>query len=99
MTNPVFATGDTVRVKALFPPGHVRTPFYCRGNRGRVERVIGPYPNPEQLAYGERAPDALVLYRVTFPQGELWDDYEGDSSDVLELELYETWLEQDEDIA
>ena len=97
MSSPSFANGDAVRVKALFPPGHVRTPFYCRGKRGTVERVIGPYHNPEELAYGERNPNALVLYRVKFAQAELWENYEGDDADVLELELYESWLELDED--
>ena len=48
---PRFKTGDRVRVLAMFPPGHVRTPWYIRGKQGVVERFCGAYPNPEELAY------------------------------------------------
>ena len=34
-------------------PGHVRTPWYCRGKTGEVERICGRFRNPEQLAYGD----------------------------------------------
>lgn len=93
MINAAFAVGAKVRVKAFYPPGHVRTPYYCRGKLGTIERVLGPYHNPEQLAYGDPDPDALVLYRVRFSQHELWDNYPGGTADGLELELYEPWLE------
>lgn len=87
-----FAPGQAVRVKEHFPPGHLRTPFYCRGKHGTVERVCGEFQNPELLAYGhESAP--IVLYRVRFVQAELWDDYDGESIDRVEIELYEHWLE------
>jgi len=32
-----------IRVRAMFPPGHVRTPFYLRGKTGYVERALGPF--------------------------------------------------------
>ncbi len=47
-----FAIGDRVRVKALYPPGHVRTPVYIRGKQGVITAQHGHFPNPEQLAYG-----------------------------------------------
>ena len=93
MNNAVFTVGQHVRVKSLYPPGHVRTPYYCRGKLGTIERVLGPYHNPEQLAYGDQDPAALVLYRVRFSQPELWEHYQGSNADTLELELYEPWLE------
>src|SRR5262249_34825572 len=47
-----FKSGEQVRVRAAFPPGHVRTPFYIRGKSGVVERVLDAFPNPEELAFG-----------------------------------------------
>lgn len=88
-----YEVGQKVRIATRFPPGHVRTPYYCRGKVGTVERVLGPFHDPEQLAYAAHAPRSLVLYRVRFSQADLWPDYEGAGTDVLELEIYESWLE------
>jgi len=88
-----FDVGDRVRVKAAFPPGHRRTPHYIRGKRGVVERVCGAFPNPEELAYNFSGEPKRVLYRVRFKQQEIWPDYGGPEKDLLELELYEHWLE------
>ena len=46
-----FRPGDRVRVRAAHPPGHIRTPYYCRGHVGVVERLCGAFANPEELAY------------------------------------------------
>ena len=89
---PRFAPGDRVRVRPRFPPGHVRTPWYCRGKSGKVERVCGSFPNPEQLAYGKRDAEDQVLYRVSFPSRALWPDYQGGGGDRVEIEIYEHWL-------
>ena len=35
-----FRPGDRVRVRAAYPPGHVRTPYYCRGHVGVIERLL-----------------------------------------------------------
>ena len=83
--------GERVRVRRMAPPGHVRTPFYLRGLTGEVERVLGPFPNPEELAYGRRS-DPLPLYRVRFRMGDVWDDAEA-PDDTLEAEIYAHWLE------
>jgi nitrile hydratase len=88
-----FDVGDRVRVKAAFPPGHRRTPHYIRGKRGVVERVCGAFPNPEELAYSFSGEPKRILYRVRFKQQEIWPDYGGPEKDLLELELYEHWLE------
>lgn len=86
-----FAPGSRVRVKRMMPPGHVRTPAYLRGHSGQVERVLGPFPNPESLAYGLPA-RSHALYRVRFDLGDLWGT---DSRDTLEAEIYAHWLEAD----
>ncbi len=88
---PVLEPGTPVRVRAMMPPGHVRTPAYLRGRTGTVERVLGPFGNPEQLAYGHAA-DRLALYRVRFRLADLWEDAQA-SGDTLDAEIYAHWLE------
>ena len=91
--NARYAVGDQVSVRAAFPPGHVRTPFFVRGKTGRVTEVLGPYRNPEELAYGRSGEPALPLYRVIFETSDLWDDYQGVSRDTTVVDIYEHWLE------
>lgn len=91
--SPRFGPGDRVRVRYAEPPGHLRTPFYVRGHTGVVERVCGAFPVPEELAYNRPGTPAAPLYRVRFGQCELWPDYRGPASDVVEVEIYEHWLE------
>ena len=92
---PRFREGERVRVRALFPPGHVRTPHFTRGRRGKVVGIVGAFRNPEELAYGRRAGPEVYLYRVRFAQRELWPDYGGPEGDTLVADLYEHWLEPD----
>ena len=54
---------NRVRVKPLAAPGHVRTPFYLRGRTGVIERELGVFGNPEQLAYGLPADRKTALPR------------------------------------
>ena len=88
-----FSIGETVKVRAAFPPGHVRTPFFVRGKTGRVTEILGPYRNPEELAYGRSGEPALPLYRVIFETADLWDDYQGAARDTTVVDVYENWLE------
>jgi len=81
-----------VRVKPLMPPGHVRTPHYLRGKTGTIERSLGAFPNPEDLAYGHKA-KALPLHRVRFTMAEVWGEAVENPSDTLDAEIYEHWLE------
>ena len=94
MSMPVLAVGETVTVRAAFPPGHTRAPTYIRGRRGIVDRIIGAYPNPEELAYGRSGGPALPLYRVRFRQRDLWTDYAGGTDDTIIVDVYENWLER-----
>jgi nitrile hydratase len=88
----VIAPGQPVRVRRVFPPGHVRTPAYLRGRRGVIERALGSSPNPEQLAYGLPAEDR-PLYRVRFTMAEIWGAGAERPEDTLEAEIYGHWLE------
>ena len=88
-----FKPGDRVKVLKAYPLGHVRTPFYIRGHTGTIERVCGAFPNPEELAQMRDGLPALPLYRVRFVQKEVWPDYRGSAKDVLEVEIFQHWLE------
>ena len=90
---PRFAAGDKVRVLRRFPLGHIRTPRYAMGHVGSICRVVGAFPNPEELAYARDGLPLTMLYRVRFRQADLWADYGGEPGDTVEIELYEHWLE------
>jgi nitrile hydratase len=81
-------------VLKAYPPGHIRTPYYIRGCVGEIERICGVFPNPEELAQMRSGHPAQPLYRVRFQQKEVWPDYAGPSSDVLEVEIFQHWLER-----
>jgi hypothetical protein len=89
-----FDPGTRVRVKADWPetrgPCHIRTPYYVRGETGIVERHLGDFANPEELAFARPAP-RLPLYHVRFDQPALWR--QGHRGDEVVLELFEHWLE------
>lgn len=84
---------ERVRVKPLTPPGHVRAPWYLRGKEGVIERPLGTFANPEQLAYGLPAGNK-PLYRVRFTMAEVWGDRAETPDDTLDAELYGHWLER-----
>jgi nitrile hydratase len=84
---------ERVRVKALTPPGHVRAPWYLRGKQGMIERSLGAFRNPEQLAYGLTA-EEKPLYRVRFVMRDIWGEAAENPDDTLDAELYAHWLEQ-----
>ena len=93
---PRFHTGDRVTVHEAYPIGHVRTPYYIRGKHGVIERLCGAFPNPEELAYARPGRPAQPLYRVRFLQRDVWPDYAGQPLDVVEVEIYQHWLEAEE---
>ena len=87
-----FLPGDKVLVHNIHPPGHVRTPYYIRGKSGYIERVLGRFANPEELAYGRDGLPKKPLYNVRFFQTSVWVDYLGAESDTIDVEIYEHWL-------
>ena len=96
---PRFEPGDRVRVLSEERPGHVRTPGYVRGKAGRVEAVLGEFRNPESLAYGDSGLPQRPLYKVSFRQLDLWEGYPGPAEDELYMDIYEQWLEREEETA
>ncbi len=88
-----FQPGDTVTVRVDDPGGHFRTPIYIQGHRGRISALCGVFPNPESLAFGGSGQPAQPLYRVEFPQAEVWPDYSGPETDKIYVDIYQHWLE------
>jgi hypothetical protein len=88
-----FTPGARVVVRRAWPPGHVRTPAYIRGHVGVVERSLGRFPYPQELAFRRSGLPAPMLYRVRFRQAEIWPDYAGAPGDTIEIEIYRPWLE------
>lgn len=88
-----FRPGETVAVRAAYPPGHIRTPYYVRGKRGVIERICGEFANPEELAFGRDGLPKRPLYRVRFRQRRVWPDYAGAAEDTVDVEIFEHWLE------
>jgi hypothetical protein len=89
----LFKPGDRVRVRKAYPLGHIRTPYYIRGHSGVVERICGTFGNPEELAQQRNGEPKQPLYRVRFRQKEVWPEYKGNPEDVLEVEIFQHWLE------
>ena len=94
MVEARFKPGERVKVLKAFPPGHIRTPYYIRGQVGEIERICGAFPNPEELAQMRSGLPAQPLYRVRFRQKDVWPDYSGNPADVLEVEIFQHWLEK-----
>lgn len=93
-----FAPGEKVRVRDAWPEAkgekvHIRTPHFLRGRVGRVERFIGAFANPEDLAFGKPGLPKIGLYMVAFERGDLFPGtVEG--RETLTADLYDIWLEK-----
>eukprot|EP00416_Gambierdiscus_australes_P018394 CAMPEP_0171080898 /NCGR_PEP_ID=MMETSP0766_2-20121228/16161_1 /TAXON_ID=439317 /ORGANISM="Gambierdiscus australes, Strain CAWD 149" /LENGTH=444 /DNA_ID=CAMNT_0011538175 /DNA_START=1 /DNA_END=1335 /DNA_ORIENTATION=+ len=95
---PLFSVGDHVRVRAentktRWRKPHVRTPGYIFGCEGVVERICGEFADPMLCCFGNSG-IKQPLYRVRFSQRQLWPEYAGDPDDTVDIEIYQTWLEQ-----
>jgi nitrile hydratase len=90
---PLYRPGDRIRVRKAYPLGHIRTPYYIRGHSGVVERICGAFPNPEELAQQRDGLPAQPLYRVRFRQKDVWPVYRGSAKDVIEIEIFQHWIE------
>ena len=88
-----FQVGERVRVAERAHEGHHRTPGYVKGSRGRVERVLGSFRNPETRAYGSDGLPEQMLYQVAFDQGELWPGSKRHPRDIACVDIFEHWLE------
>lgn len=92
MPEPKFTQGQRVCIADRTPPVHHRVPSYVKGHVGVIERVCGVHGMPEKFIRGDGKP-AQRIYRVRIPQAELWNAYDGTERDLLEIEIFEHWLE------
>ncbi len=92
-TPPRFSVDQRVRIADRTPPVHHRVPHYAKGRVGTIERICGMHGQPELLIRGDGKP-FTHLYRVRLAQRDLWPAYSGAADDVLELEVFEHWLEE-----
>ena len=92
---PAFSPGDKARILARSPIGHYRVPTYMRGKLCTVEKIIEPAAvDNEEEAFGRNSGSKRHYYRVAVPMSELWPEYNGQATDGLRIEIYETWLER-----
>lgn len=94
-----YAVGDRVRVRAVETGGHYRTPYYLRGKRGIVTRILGEFRNPEELAYHRPGLPPLPLYQVDFPFDEVWDQARERGRVKIAADIFHHWLEPDSESA
>ena len=92
-----FHPGDSVRVCVGSSPGHFRTPEYIQGKVGVIEATHAAYRNPETLAYGGDGLPKQFLYLVRFDQTDIWAGYDSSPRDILLIDIYEHWLEENDE--
>jgi nitrile hydratase len=90
-TEPRYAVGDEVGVRAWHPPGHTRAPRYVQGKRGTVVRFDGAHDFDDIAAHGGGSVTD-PLYSVRFTSRELWGEA-GADGDVMHVDLFERYLE------
>ena len=90
-TEPRYAVGDEVRVRAWHPRGHTRAPRYVQGKRGTVVRFDGAHDFDDIAAHGGGSV-ADPLYSVRFTSRELWGEAAADG-EVMHVDLFERYLE------
>mmetsp|Transcript_136046 Transcript_136046/g.322396 ORF Transcript_136046/g.322396 Transcript_136046/m.322396 type:complete len:461 (-) Transcript_136046:220-1602(-) len=94
-----FSPGDVVRVRhashaTRWRRPHLRTPGFIHGVCGTVDRYVGSFDNPEQLAFGGRSWSKSPLYIVRFDAGSIQDFDAGErGKDQVTVDIYQSWLE------
>ena len=92
MSEPQFVVGEQVRIADRISSVHHRVPAYAKGKVGVVERICGMHGQPENFIRGDGSP-LTRLYRISLTQADLWPGYRGVSTDRLDIEIFEHWLE------
>ena len=90
-TRERFKTGDRVRVRNDYVPGHVRLPGYIRGRTGTVISESPAYPFPDAHAHALESQDEPT-YDVRFRSEDLWPN----SSDtaLIHVGVFQSYLER-----
>lgn len=85
-----YSLGDKVRTVTNVTSGHTRLPGYARDRKGVVVAHHGAHIYPDDMAVNEKR--HVHLYTIEFSLAELWPEG-SDTSDILTLDLWETYLE------
>lgn len=86
-----FKSGDRVRVRDEYVPGHVRMPGYIRGKVGVVVGESPAYPFPDAHGHGIAAEDEPT-YDVRFRSDDLWP---GDAESALvHVGVFQSYLQR-----
>ena len=88
----LFAVGDRVRAKTIYPATHTRLPQYVRGHAGIIDRVLGCHVFPDSNASGH-GENPQWLYTVSFDGLELWGE-ESDPNLRVSVDAWEPYLER-----
>lgn len=88
---PVYAVGDSVRVRLDASTTHTRRAGYVRGHVGEVVAAHGAYVYPDANAVGE-GENPQHLYTLRFTAAELWGDEPGSANTVVYIDLWEPYL-------
>jgi nitrile hydratase len=91
-SQPAFAPGDSVRIRNLQGPSHIRLPSYARDKQGVIEAVHGYHVFPDTSAQGDRD-TAHWLYAVRFPARALFGSSAGETDEVC-VDLWEPYLDR-----
>ncbi|MEO1592981.1 MAG: SH3-like domain-containing protein [Cyanobacteria bacterium J06632_22] len=91
---PQYHVGDSVQVTTELKPGHIRTPVYLLGKKGKIINCQGHFLSPEDLAHFKPQVTQLPLYLVEFTLAEVWQTAcpPQSAEDKIRAEIYEPWL-------
>ena len=88
-----FAVGDRVRIHDRATPLHHRTPHYVKGSVGTIVFRCGDEGRPESLGHDGDGTPTVTVYRVRVALSDLWPNAPMNTRDVLEVEVYDHWLD------
>lgn len=91
---PKFAVGEAVVVRDLPALLYTRTPEYVRGATGVIAEVTYESPAPEDETWDRTDAVPEWFYIVRFNLSELFYGYTGTTTDTLQTEIPERWLEK-----
>ena len=90
---PKFQVGDPVMVRELPALFYTRTPEYVRGATGEIAKVSYESPAAEDESWDRLDAPPEWFYIVRFNLSELWYGYTGTTTDTLQTEIPERWLQ------
>lgn len=91
-----FKSGDRVRVRSDYVPGHMRMPGYIRGKTGVVVSESPAYPFPDAHAHGVKAEDEPT-FDVRFRSEDLWPN--STDAALVHVAVFQSYLERVSDSA